>query len=46
MQGMQLEWGEEECVWDFGGKARRDEISRKTKTYAGELRWIGWGYVD
>jgi hypothetical protein len=25
-------WGEEECVWDIGGKARRKETTRKTKT--------------
>jgi hypothetical protein len=23
--------GEEECIWDFGRKARRKEITRKTK---------------
>jgi hypothetical protein len=26
---------EEEYIQDFGGKARRKEITRKTKTYAG-----------
>jgi hypothetical protein len=24
--------GEEECVWNIGGKARRKEFTRKTKT--------------
>jgi hypothetical protein len=23
--------GEEECIWDIGGKARRKETTRKTK---------------
>jgi hypothetical protein len=25
--------GEEKCIWDIGGKARRKEITRNTKTY-------------
>jgi hypothetical protein len=25
-------WGEEECIWDTGGKARRKETTRKTKS--------------
>jgi hypothetical protein len=25
------EWGEEECMQDIGGKARRKEATRKTK---------------
>jgi hypothetical protein len=24
--------GEEECIWDIGGKARRKVATRKTKT--------------
>jgi hypothetical protein len=24
--------GEEECIWDIGGKARRKETTRKTNT--------------
>jgi hypothetical protein len=24
--------GDEECIWDIGGKARRKETSMKTKT--------------
>jgi hypothetical protein len=24
--------GEGECIWDIGGKARRKEATRKTKT--------------
>jgi hypothetical protein len=24
--------GEEECIWDIGGKARRKETTRKNKT--------------
>jgi hypothetical protein len=24
--------GEEECIYDIGGKARRNETTRKTKT--------------
>jgi hypothetical protein len=26
------EWEEEECIYDIGGKARRKETSRMTKT--------------
>jgi hypothetical protein len=26
------QWGEEECIWDIGGKARRKETTEKTKT--------------
>jgi hypothetical protein len=29
--------GEEECIWDIGGKVRVKETTRKTKTYA---RWV------
>jgi hypothetical protein len=29
---MQHEWGEEECVEDIDGKARRKGTNRKTKT--------------
>jgi hypothetical protein len=29
---MQHEWGEEECIEDIGGKARRKETTGKTKT--------------
>jgi hypothetical protein len=25
------EWGEEECIYDIGGKARRKETTKKTK---------------
>jgi hypothetical protein len=28
--------GEEECMYDIGGKARRKETTRKTKMYVGE----------
>jgi hypothetical protein len=28
--------GEEECIEDIGGKARRKETTGKTKTYVGE----------
>jgi hypothetical protein len=28
--------GEEECMLDFGGKARRKETTRKTWMYVGE----------
>jgi hypothetical protein len=31
-QGMWHEWGEEECIWDIGGKARRKENTGKTET--------------
>jgi hypothetical protein len=24
------QWGEEDCTWDFGGKFRRTETTRKT----------------
>jgi hypothetical protein len=24
--------GDDECIWDIGGKARRKETTRKTKT--------------
>jgi hypothetical protein len=27
--------GDEESMWDIGGKARRKEIIRKTKAYVG-----------
>jgi hypothetical protein len=27
-----MNWGEEQCIYDIGGKARRKEITRKTKT--------------
>jgi hypothetical protein len=27
--------GEEECIYDFGGKSRRKETTRKTKTWVG-----------
>jgi hypothetical protein len=26
------EWGEEECIWDIGEKARKKETTRKSKT--------------
>jgi hypothetical protein len=29
---MWLEWGEEECVWVIGRKARGKETTRKTET--------------
>jgi hypothetical protein len=29
---MYHEWGEEECIKDIGGKARRKETTGKTKT--------------
>jgi hypothetical protein len=32
---MKQEWGEEECIWDFGGKAGRKETTKKTKTCVG-----------
>jgi hypothetical protein len=43
--------GEEECVQDFYGKARRKETTRKTKTQVCgyikmNLREIGWGDMD
>jgi hypothetical protein len=28
--------GDEECIYDIGGKARRKETTRKTKTYVDE----------
>jgi hypothetical protein len=27
--------GEEECIWDIGGKARRKETTGKSMTYVG-----------
>jgi hypothetical protein len=32
---MQHKWGEDECIWDIGGKARREETTGKTKTLVG-----------
>jgi hypothetical protein len=35
--------GEEKCIQDIGGKARRKEATRKTKTWVGGwtiLKWI------
>jgi hypothetical protein len=29
--GMYHEWGNEECIWDIGGKPRRKETTTKTK---------------
>jgi hypothetical protein len=29
---MKYEWGEEKCIEDIGGKARRKETTRKIKT--------------
>jgi hypothetical protein len=29
---MEHEWREEEYIWDIGGKARKKETTRKTKT--------------
>jgi hypothetical protein len=29
---MEQEWGEDECIYDIGGKARRKEATSKTKT--------------
>jgi hypothetical protein len=26
-----MNWGEEECIWDIGGNARRKETNGKTK---------------
>jgi hypothetical protein len=36
------EWGEEECIWDIDGKARRKETTGKTETIGGWiiLKWI------
>jgi hypothetical protein len=32
--------GEEKCIWDIGGEARRKETSRKTQTYVdGQCGW-------
>jgi hypothetical protein len=31
-QGMKNEWGEDECISYIGGKAKRKETTRKTKT--------------
>jgi hypothetical protein len=28
--------GGEHCMWDVGGEGRRNETTRKTKTYVGE----------
>jgi hypothetical protein len=43
--------GEDDGIWDIGGKARRKETTRKTKTWVGDnikmdLREIGWDGVD
>jgi hypothetical protein len=40
--------GEEECIKDIGGKARRKETTGKTKTYniKMDLREIGWDGMD
>jgi hypothetical protein len=34
--------GEEECIYDIGGKPRRKETTGKTKTYVGQyyVKWI------
>jgi hypothetical protein len=35
LKSRRLRWegmGEEECMYDFGGKARREETTRKIKT--------------
>jgi hypothetical protein len=31
--GVQHAWGEDDCIYDYGWKARRKEITRKTMTY-------------
>jgi hypothetical protein len=31
-RGYSTNEGDEECIWDIGGKARRKETTRKTKT--------------
>jgi hypothetical protein len=43
--------GEEECIWDSGGKARRKETTRKTRCRLADnikiyLRETGWGGMD
>jgi hypothetical protein len=46
--------GEEECIYDIGGKARRKETTRKTKTqvvdnikiYLRAIRWDGMDWID
>jgi hypothetical protein len=42
--------GDEECIWDIGGKARRMETTRKTKIWVDKikmyLREIGWDGMD
>jgi hypothetical protein len=31
-KGCRTNGGEEECIWDIGGKARKKETTRKIKT--------------
>jgi hypothetical protein len=38
-------WGENECIWDFGGEARRKETTRKNLTQVGEIRWSGMDWI-
>jgi hypothetical protein len=43
--------GEEECIWDIGGQARRKETTRKTRrrwvdNIKMDLREIGWDGVN
>jgi hypothetical protein len=37
--------GDEECIYDIGGRARRKETTRKTNIKM-DLREIGWDGVD
>jgi hypothetical protein len=40
IKSMSMRWearmGENDCIQDFGEKARRKETTRKTRTYVGE----------
>jgi hypothetical protein len=38
IKSRRMRWarGEEECIWNIGGKARRKETTRKSKAYVGD----------
>jgi predicted small integral membrane protein len=42
--------GDEECIWDIGGKARRKEIIKSKTRWVDnikiDLREIGWDWMD
>jgi hypothetical protein len=35
---MQHEWGEEECIWDIGGEARKRPLGRPRRRWLGNIK--------